>query len=109
MAHAAKIVNGIVTQVIVVDNDKLSDGGEFSSRNEILLNEYLEDIGIGGEWRLTSYNDNFRGLFAGVGMTYGQAPGESAGVYEFLPAQIVADYIRDRIDTDTADIKTEEE
>ncbi len=104
MAHAARIMNGIVTQVIVVGNDKLTNDGEFSSRNEILLNEYLDDIGMGGEWRMTSYNANFRGLFAGVGMSYGQAPGASAGVYEFLP-----DPSTKTADIDTADIETEEE
>ena len=105
MAHAARIVNGLVTQVIVVDNDKLTNDGEFSSRNEALLNEYLDDIGLGGDWRLTSYNAAFRGLFAGVGMTYGQVPGASAGVYEFLAPPEPAK----RQDIDTADIETKEE
>ena len=104
MAHAAKIEDGIVTQVIVVDNDVLTNDGEFTSRNEVLLNEYLADLGLGATWKLTSYNNNFRGRFAGVGMSYAQSPEGSAGVYEFFrPASIK----RRRINT--TDIETEEE
>ena len=105
MAHAAKVdYLGIVRQVIVVDNDVLTNDGEFSSRNELLLNEYLEGLGIDGEWRLTSYNGNFRGCFAGVGMSYDQSPEGSAGEYEFfMPASLTKEEIH------TADIETEEE
>ena len=70
MAHAAKIVDDVVTQVIAVSDEVLTNGGEFSSRNEVLLNEYLQDIGLGGTWKLTSYNNNFRGVYAGIGYTY---------------------------------------
>ena len=104
MAHAAKIVDGVVTQVIVVSNEVLTNDGEFSSRNEALLNEYLQDIGLDGTWKLTSYNRNFRGTYAGVGMAYGQSPGGSAGEYEFFyPAEAMNTNIN------TADIETEEE
>ena len=70
MAHAAKIDNGIVREVIVVDNDKLPDGGEFTPEVETALNEYLNGIGLDGDWKLTSYNNNFRGTYAGQGYTY---------------------------------------
>ena len=70
MAHAAKIDNGIVRQVIVVDNDKLPDGGEFTPEVETALNTYLNGIGLDGEWKLTSYNSNFRGTYAGQGYSY---------------------------------------
>ena len=105
MAHAARIdANKVVRQVIVVDNDVLTNDGEFSSRNEQLLNEYLEALGLDGEWRLTSYHGNFRGRFAGLGMSYGQSPGGSAGEYEFfVPASLRKEKIN------TADIETEEE
>tara|TARA_R110000803_G_C11853017_1_gene306119 strand:+ start:269 stop:580 length:312 start_codon:yes stop_codon:yes gene_type:complete len=102
MAHAAKIEDGIVTQVIVVDNSQLSNDGEFTSRNEVILNEYLQDLGLGGTWRLTSYNNKFRGTFAGVGMTYQENPEEF-----YYPVNV--DRIRDRLDLDTAEIKTQEE
>jgi len=71
MAHAAKIDdNGIVRQVIVVDNDKLPDGDGLTPEVEAALNEYLHACGLDGEYKLTSYNNNFRGTYAGQGYTY---------------------------------------
>ena len=70
MAHAAKIDSGIVREVIVVDNDKLPNGGEFTPEVETALNTYLNGIGLDGDWKLTSYNSNFRGTYAGQGFTY---------------------------------------
>jgi hypothetical protein len=70
MAHAARIDGGIVRQVIVVDNDKLPDGGEFTPEVEAALNTYLHACGLNGDWKLTSYNNNFRGTYAGQGYTY---------------------------------------
>jgi len=71
MAHAAKIDdNGIVRQVIVVDNDKLPDGDGLTPEVETALNEYLHACGLDGDWKLTSYNGNFRGVYAGQGYTY---------------------------------------
>jgi hypothetical protein len=58
MAHFAQIENGIVTQVIVTDNDYPGEGYE-----------WLVDT-FGGEWVQTSYNKNFRKNFAGIGFTY---------------------------------------
>ncbi len=59
MAHFAKIENGIVTNVVVVDNEH-EDNGE----------AYLNSLGLDGQWVQTSYNNNFRGKFAGIGDTY---------------------------------------
>lgn len=60
MAHFAKIENDIVTQVIVIDN-------QFEEQGQSWINNTL---GLQGEWIQTSYNDNFRGNFAGNGYTY---------------------------------------
>ena len=71
MAHAAKIdENGIVREVLVVDNDKLFDGGKFTTKGEKSLNTYLHGCGLDGDWKLTSYNNKFRGRYAGQGFTY---------------------------------------
>ena len=71
MAHAAKIdENGIVREVIVVDNDKLFDGGKFTTKGEKSLNTYMHSLGLDGDWKLTSYNSKFRGRYAGQGFTY---------------------------------------
>jgi len=59
MAHFAKIENGIVTNVIVVDNS-----------NEANAQEYLNSLGIEGTWVQTSYNANFGKKFAAIGDTY---------------------------------------
>ena len=61
MAHFAEIdENNIVTRVLVVDNSKEHRGQEFLA----------EDMGLGGRWIQTSYNNNFRKQFAGIGYTY---------------------------------------
>lgn len=59
MAHFAKIEDGLVTQVVVVDNEHEANG-----------EEYLNSLGLEGTWVQTSYNANFRGKYAGIGDTY---------------------------------------
>lgn len=59
MAHFAKIENGIVTNVLVVDNEREANG-----------EAYLNSLGLEGQWVQTSYNGNFRGVYAGVGYAY---------------------------------------
>lgn len=59
MAHFAKIENGIVTSVLVVDN-----------KHEAYGQDYLHGLGLEGTWIQTSYNANFRGKFAGIGDIY---------------------------------------
>ena len=85
MAHAARIDrHGIVREVVAVDDDKFLDSmgkvlgqkvGSFP-QDELLM-AYMTSIGLhnpdlgdGEEWRFTSYNNNFRGVFAGQGFTY---------------------------------------
>jgi hypothetical protein len=68
MAHFAKIENGIVGQVIVVNNEVLGDL-EFPE-SEPVGQAFIASLGLGGEWKQTSYNGNFRGAYAGAGMTY---------------------------------------
>ena len=70
MAHAARIENGVVREVIVVNNSDLPDDGKFTPEVEQALNTYLNGIGLDGDWKLTSYNSNFRGTYAGQGFTY---------------------------------------
>jgi hypothetical protein len=64
MAHFAKIENGKVSQVIVVNNEVLqdADGVEHESIGVV----FCADL-FGGEWVQTSYNAKFRGKYAGVG------------------------------------------
>jgi hypothetical protein len=68
MAHFAKIdENNIVTQVVVVDNKDTSDAE--GVEKEHIGAAHLEKI-LGGNWKQTSYNGNFRKNYAGIGYTY---------------------------------------
>lgn len=63
MAHFAEIdENNVVLRILVVDNEQEHRGQEFLS----------EDLGLGGRWIQTSYNGNFRKMFAGINYTYNE-------------------------------------
>jgi hypothetical protein len=64
MAHFAKIENGLVSQVIVVNNEVLLDDN--GVEQESIGSQFCTDL-FGGEWIQTSYNANLRGKYAGVG------------------------------------------
>ncbi len=68
MAHFAKIENNIVTQVLVVANSDCG-GGEFPA-SEPVGQAFLASLGLEGDWKQTSYNSNFRGVYASKGWTY---------------------------------------
>ena len=70
MAHFAQIdSNNVVTQVIVVSNDDTSDsnGVEVESIGVAFCQKLL---GAETNWKQTSYNNNIRGNYAGIGYTY---------------------------------------
>ena len=62
MAHFAKVENGVVREVIVIGND--------DAPTEEAGQAFIASIGLDGEWLQTSYNNNFRGRYAGIGFTY---------------------------------------
>jgi len=69
MAHFAHIQNGVVREVIVVSNDVCA-GGDFPA-SEAVGQAFIADVlGLAGVWKQTSYNNNFRGSYAGIGFTY---------------------------------------
>jgi hypothetical protein len=68
MAHFAKIVDGLVENVIVVSNSDCG-GGEFPA-SESIGQTFIASLGLDGEWKQTSYNGNFRGVYAGIGYTW---------------------------------------
>lgn len=69
MAHFAQLdENNIVQQVIVIANNDCG-GGDFPS-SEALGQEFIASIGIEGIWKQTSYNNNFRKRYAGIGYAY---------------------------------------
>jgi hypothetical protein len=68
MAHFARIdENGVVQQVVVVDNKDTSDASGIEK--EHIGAAHLEKI-LGGTWKQTSYNGNIRKNYAGIGYTY---------------------------------------
>ena len=71
MADFAKIVNSIVTQVIVLSNDNFN-GVEFPE-SETIGQTYLAEIGLNGEWLQTSETGEYRAVYAGIGYTYDAA------------------------------------
>lgn len=69
MAHFARIENGIVRQVIVVNNEVL-DNKPFPESEPIGITFCKSLYGEDTEWLQTSYNNNFRGRYAGIGSIY---------------------------------------
>lgn len=75
MAHFAKIEDGVVTNVVVVDNEHEANG-----------EAYLNSLGLEGTWVQTSYNANFGKKFAAIGDIYVASTGN------FKPAQPFASW-----------------
>lgn len=65
MAHFAQISNGIVSQIIVVNNDVLGDI-DFPE-SEPIGQAFIAECGLAGEWKQASYNANFRGIYPAIG------------------------------------------
>ena len=64
MAHFAQIdENNVVTQVLVVPNEQEHRGQDFLA----------VDLGLGGRWIQTSYNNRIRKQYAGIGYTFDEA------------------------------------
>lgn len=68
MAHFAKIENGIVENVIVISDSDC--GGGQMPESEGAGQSFILTLGLSGSWLQTSYNRNFRGLFAGIGLQW---------------------------------------
>jgi hypothetical protein len=87
MAHFVRIENNLVTNIIVISNCAIggcigsthwdyqeeyhSDHGNLDfPQQEALGQQLIAELGYEGTWLQTSYNSNFRGTYAGVGMIY---------------------------------------
>ncbi len=61
MAHFAELdENNVVLRVLVVADEEEHRGQEFLAN----------DLGFGGTWMQTSYNNNMRKQYASIGSTY---------------------------------------
>lgn len=92
MAHFAELdENNIVKQVIIVHNNELLDeNGNESEAKGIAFCQSL----FGGNWIQTSYNNNFRLRFAGIGFFYDSI------LDIFIPPKTLPSWI---LDTNTYD------
>lgn len=70
MAHFAELdSNNTVLSVHVVNNSDITD--ENNQEQEQLGIAFLQNLhGADTQWVQTSYNNNFRGTYAGIGYTY---------------------------------------
>jgi len=69
MAHFAKIENGKVVNVIVLNNEDIG-GGDFPDDESTGLQYISDNLDSEGTYVQTSYNRNFRGRFAGKGLNW---------------------------------------
>jgi len=68
MAHFAELgENNVVLRVIVVNNSDCLD--ENGNESEAVGAEFCRKL-LGGTWKQTSYNGNFRKRYAGIGYVY---------------------------------------
>jgi hypothetical protein len=85
MAHFAELDNDYnVVRVIVVDNKDILD--ENGNESEAIGIDFCTQL-LGGIWKQTSYNANFRKNYAGIGYTYDQ------GRDAFIPPKMFSKWI----------------
>ena len=71
MAYFAKLEDNIVVQVIGVSNDVCGEPTLAFPETEPAGRAFIANtLKLEGTWKQTSYNNNFRGVYAGIGYTY---------------------------------------
>ena len=71
MAYFAKLENNIVTEVIAISNDICGEPTLTFPETESAGRAFIANtLKFAGTWKQTSYNNNFRGRYAGFGYTY---------------------------------------
>lgn len=75
MAHFARVEDGVVREVIVVNNEVL-ESKDFPESEPIGIAFCKSLYGENTDWLQTSYNGNFRGRYAGSGMIYDEQKNE---------------------------------
>ena len=72
MAHFAELnSSNEVLRVVVISNDDVNaNGGDQSSQAETFVASIVPHSTGGVAWKQTSYNNNFRKQYAGIGVTY---------------------------------------
>jgi len=72
MAHFAEIDsnNKVLRVVVACNQDIANNGGELSEQAAKHFETVVPLSNLGIKWVQTSYNNNFRNIYAGVGFTY---------------------------------------
>ena len=71
MAYFAKLEDNTVVQVISISNDICGEPTLTFPETEALGQTFIADtLKLDGVWKQTSYNNNFRKQYCGVGFTY---------------------------------------
>ena len=87
MAHFAELdQNNTVLRVVVVSNRDTADAS--GVEKEHIGAAHLEKI-LGGTWKQTSYNGNFRKNYAGQGYTY------NSTIHAFVPPKPFSSWVLD--------------
>ena len=91
IAHFARVEDGIVREVIVVNNSDCG-GGDYPASNAV-GQAFIASIGLNGQWEQTSYSGSFRSKYAGQGDTFDAvadafvSPTVAAPVVDPVPAK----------------------
>jgi hypothetical protein len=83
MANFAELKDGFISNVIVISNDDCNNLP--FPESEPVGQAFIASLDIEGEWLQTSYNGNFRGVYAGIGYTFDPLLGEYG---EFVAPEI---------------------
>ena len=78
-AHAARIEDGIVREVIVIP---------YMEDDDAKITAYCNGIGLAGTWIDTSYLGSRRGKYAGIGDRYDEALDEFVSVQPVEPEPV---------------------
>ena len=71
MAYFAKLENNTVVQVISISNDVCGEPTLGFPDTEGAGRAFIANtLKLEGTWKQTSFNNNFRGRYAGIGYTY---------------------------------------
>ena len=71
MAYFAKLENNTVTNIISVSNDVCGEPTLTFPNTDAAGRAFIANtLKFDGVWKQTSYNNNFRGTYAGIGYTY---------------------------------------
>ena len=84
MAYFAEIQNNEIIQVIAISNTDVDN--LLFPESEPIGQAFIASLGIVGDWLQTSYNNNFRGTYAGIGFTFDPLLGEYG---EFVAPEVL--------------------